>query len=114
MRIGRSDEAHAVSFVYWAKERSYRFATPAKGLFPYRHELTLDHFHTDFGFMGVQADARRAEGPDSEQASREAYERTIRFFEGYASAGGRADHSSPRPGTPIPIAPVRRTGPLRC
>ncbi len=28
--VGWSDEAHAVSFVYWAKERSYRFATPAK------------------------------------------------------------------------------------
>ena len=27
--VGWNDEAHAVSFVYWAKERSYRFATPA-------------------------------------------------------------------------------------
>ena len=37
MKIGRGDEAHAVSFVYWAKERSYRFATPAQRLFAYRH-----------------------------------------------------------------------------
>ena len=29
MRMDRSDEAHAVSFVYWVEKRSYRFATPA-------------------------------------------------------------------------------------
>ena len=39
MRIGRSDEAHAVSFVYWAKKRSYRFATPATSVLSHRHEL---------------------------------------------------------------------------
>ena len=39
MRMDRSDEAHAVSFVYWVGKRSYRFATPAKGPFRNRNEL---------------------------------------------------------------------------
>ena len=37
----RSDEVHAASFVYWAKERSFRFATPAKRDFSDRHHDSL-------------------------------------------------------------------------
>jgi hypothetical protein len=35
---------------------------------------------------------RSVANPHSEQASREAYEHTVRFHEGYLSAGGRAEH----------------------
>ena len=105
--------------------------------------LALDHFHIDFGFMGVAHDGRAGESggmdfgrvlgvegyvrskgvnagvivnafhnrtveaPEREMANREAYERTLRFFDGYVEAGGRAEHVVVQTWQPYPD----RTGP---
>ena len=50
---------------------------------------------------------RRVKNPQSEQASREAYERTMRLYEGYLSAGGKAEHRVIQTWQPYPD----RTGP---
>lgn len=106
-----------------------------------RHDLTLDHFHIDFGYEGVRHDGR-AEGrldfgrvrgvemaaqqrgvkagviinafhdravtdPDPATASREAYEHTMQFTEGYLAAGGTSEHLVIQTWQPYP----HRTGP---
>ena len=108
-----------------------------------RHGVALDHFHIDFGYMGVDADRRimgsgslnvgrvlaaerlvasagvrsgvivnafhdrRAEVSSATEASREAAERTLAFFRGYAAAGGSSDHLVIQTWQPYPD----RTGP---
>ena len=125
----------------WHFESTFDRLVAAMG----RRGLRLDHFHVDFGFMGVAHDGRvsgrggldfgrvlgveayvrskgvnagvivnafhnrTVENPEPDVANREAYERTLRFFDAYVEAGGKAEHVVVQTWHPFPD----RTGPER-